>query len=642
VHGLFRLGSRWDRYLAPGLILLLGFAAYRNGFTGPFIFDDPPSILENSTIRRAATALFPPTGGLAASGRPIVNLSLAINYSVSGSQVWSYHVLNVGILILSGLILWRIAVRSLLLPRFKNRFEADASILALFIALFWTVHPLQTESVDYVIQRAESLVGLFYLLTLYFVILGAEPGGSKGWYVLAILACYLGAGSKEVIVTLPFVVLLFDRTFLAGTFREAWKTRWPLYLGLMSSWILVSHLLATTEGKMFGFSRAGLVGINIGVPWWKYALTQIPAVIHYLRLSLWPDPLVFEYGTFWVTRIGEVVPYALVLLPLLIVTVIGLVRNSPVGFLGSCFFIILAPTSVVPGASQMIVEHRMYLPLAAVAGALVMGAYLGAGRPALIVFVPVILVFVILTDRRSEDYRSDVAIWSDTVSKRPENMRARNFLAHALALQGRWREAVDEFEVLERGVPDYPPTENDLADALTRADRLPEALVHYRALVRLIPDVPWAHMKLASALVSNRRPAEAIEQFKEALRLGPDSPEIHFDIGTVDMQLSEPTEAIGEFETALRLRPAYADAHNNLAAVFVGVNRIPEAIQHYQEALRMAPDDIVTYINLGDLLFRSGRFQEARESFRHALMLQPGFEPAQKKFDEANARCAAP
>src|SRR5271170_509528 len=154
----------------PGvLIVAAGLLAYRKSYGGPFVFDDPPSILYNATIRHLWpfwSVLRPPHGeGITVGGRPVLNLSLAVNYAISGTRVWSYHALNLLIHILAGLTLFGIVRRTL--ERVGSGDLARPYLLGLAITLLWILHPLQTESVTYVVQRAESLMGLFYLLTLY-------------------------------------------------------------------------------------------------------------------------------------------------------------------------------------------------------------------------------------------------------------------------------------------------------------------------------------------------------------------------------------------------------------------------------------------------------------------------------------------
>ena len=219
--------------------------------------------------------LCPPSHGETVSGRPVLNLSLALNYAVSGCDVRGYHVTNLAIHLAAALLLFGIVRRTL--PRFRGcgggqqlaRLQL-ATPLALAIALLWAVHPLQTESVTYIVQRAESLMGLFYLLTLYCFLRGAGSARAIFWYAGSVLACLLGMATKEVMVSAPLVVLLYDRTFLAGSFREAWRRRWAYYLALAATWLLLAWLVAQTGllprfyGERCGQYRSG----SLGGPTW--------------------------------------------------------------------------------------------------------------------------------------------------------------------------------------------------------------------------------------------------------------------------------------------------------------------------------------------------------------------------------------
>ncbi len=219
------------------------------------------------------------------------------------------------------------------------------------MAVIWVVHPLQTEAVTYISQRAESLMGLFYLLTLYCFVRGVDETGkrqqargersergsppnsvlqlfspsafTRQWQVLSIIACCLGALSKEVIVTAPVIVFLYDRTFVAGSFREAWRQRWRYYLGLAATWLLLAHL-------MTGLSQRG-AGFDYGVTWWNYALTSCRSIVLYLKLAFWPHPLVLDYGFDVINQAAEALPYVLVLILLSVGTVIALWRRPVVG-----------------------------------------------------------------------------------------------------------------------------------------------------------------------------------------------------------------------------------------------------------------------------------------------------------------------
>jgi tetratricopeptide (TPR) repeat protein len=600
-------------------------AAYGRTLSVPFLFDDDTSIAANATIRHLGTAIWPASGATV-SGRPVLNLSLAANYAVSGTSVWSYHALNLAIHVLAGWTLFGIVRRTL-----EPRRLPHAASVAFCSSLLWTLHPLQTESVTYVIQRAESLMGLFYLLTLYCFIrgAGADTAPRRSWYILSGAACLLGMGTKEVMVTAPIVVLLYDRTFVAGSLREALRLRRGLYAGLASTWVLLLVLVVSTQG------RAGTAGFGSGVPWWGYALTQLPALAHYLRLSLWPDPLVFDYGSALAVTVPQFAPGAVMIAGLLAATAWAMARRPALGFLGFCFFAVLAPSSsIVPVATETMAEHRMYLPLIPVVVLAVLVIHRSLGRWALPLCLALAAALSWATWQRNGAYRSSEAIWADTVSKRPGNERAQNNLGFLLSrTPGRMDEAIAHYEEALRLKPDYAQAHDNLASALvTKPGRLEDAVAHFEEALRLKPDLTEAHYNLGCALEKiPGRAGEAIAHYEEALRQDPDYAEAHYNLGCLLQKApGRLDDAIAQYAEALRVKPGLPEAHYNLGrALEAKPGRLNEAIAHYEEALRLKPDYAEAHNSLGDALQESpGRMPEAIRQYEEAVRLKPGFARA--------------
>jgi tetratricopeptide (TPR) repeat protein len=614
----------WLRLVGGAILATGAIAVYSRTFSVPLIFDDNPAIVGNSTIRHWSTAFWPPSNSTA-SGRPILNLSLAINYAISGTAVWSYHALNLAIHVLSGLTLFGI-VRRTLVPRAGQA----AALIAFSAALLWTLHPLQTESVTYLVQRAESLMGLFYLLTLYGFIRGAEADGRprRRWFALSVAACLLGMATKEVMVTAPLIVLLYDRTFVAGSFREAGRRRGGVHVALAATWLLLASLVASA-----GWDRNGTSGFDVGITPWAYWLTQFEAVTRYLWLSVWPHPLVFEYGTFWVNRPMEVALYALVVVGLAVAVLVALWRRPVPGFLGAWFFVILAPTSVMPGRIQMIVEHRMYLPLAAVMTLVAMGIHAAVRRQSWVVLAVLALGLGMLTARRNEDYRSELTIWSDTVAKRPNNELAHNSLGVAWSkIPGRRNDAIAQYEEALRLQPDDADAHNNLGVAWSQIPgRRSDAAAQFAEAVRLKPDYAEAHSNLG--LAWSRMPGrlhDAIAQYEEALRLQPDYAVAHNNLGLAWSQIpGRLKDAAAQFAEAVRLQPDYAAAHNNLGLTWAQMpGRLNDAIAQYEEALRLQPDSAEAHYNLGNAWSQMpGRLNDAISEYKATLRLKPDFAP---------------
>ena len=628
--------SRGAVVLAGALLVLAALAAYHNSFSGPFIWDDLFSITDNPTIRRFGSALSPPHD-VGVGGRPISNLTLALNYALGGTDVWGYHAFNLLIHTLAGLTLLGLVRRTLQRPVLNERFGAAALPLALAVAVLWTVHPLQTESVTYITQRYESLMGLFYLLTLYCFVRSVESAAPARWQVLSIGAGLLGVLSKEMIVTAPVMVLLYDRTFVAGSFLEAWRRRWRYYLGLTSLWVLLVPLLAGVHQRSAGF--------ELGVTWWHYALTSCRSVVLYLKLAVWPHPLVLDYSPDIVRHAGEVLPYMMVLAVLVAATAIALWRRPVLGFAGAWVWVILAPTSsVVPLAGQPTAEHRMYLPLAAVIGLGVVALHAWMGRRSLLVFAAAAVGLGWLTIQRNKDYRSELAVWSDTVAKRPNNERAHNNLGAAWSrTPGRLNDATAQYAEALRLKPDYAEAHNNLGLAWSQMPgRLNDAIAQYEEALRLKPDHVEAHYNLGVAwLKIPGRLKDAIAQFEEALRLKPDYAEAHNYLGLAWAQIpGRLNDAIAQYEAALRLKPDYAEAHNNLGLVWSQLpGRLQDAATQYEAALRLKPDSAEAHNNLGGAWAQiPGRLNDAIAQFEAELRLKPDFAEAHYNLGNAWAQ----
>lgn len=647
------------RWVAAGLVLG-ALAAYHNTFAVPFVFDDLPSILDNPSLRSFAAAWSPPSGfGFTVSGRPLVNVSLWLNGAISGEAVWSYHVFNLLVHAGAGLALFGLIRRTLLLPRLAPRFGAGATGLAGAIALLWVLHPLQTESVTYVVQRAEAMMGLCLFACLYAFGRGvsAPPGApARAWFAAAWLACLAGTACKEVMAVVPVLVGLYDRTFVAGGFGAAWRARRWVYGALLLTWLPLAGLVASagvTRGGTFALRAEAFVG---------YWLTQPEAITRYLGLTFWPAGQAFDYGFFRVASPLAALPWAIPVLLLLGGTLWALVRRPGWGFLGAFFFLCLAPSSLMPGLMQVIVEHRMYVPLAAVLSAAGAGLWLWLGRRAVVLLVGLALLAGVVTVRRNADYATAETLWADTVARRPQSAIAQSNLGQIRFDQGRLGEAVALYQASLRLKPDMAQTHYNLGMVLEKLERIDEASACYAEAARLLPHFAQAHTRRAAILVTQGRLDEALAHLQPALAYLPELPEAHYTVGLVmaaqgrldlarrayadalrynpDLaearlnlgivcaQLGERGEALAQLQELVRRRPAMPEAQANLGIVLAEAGRPAEAVTALTEALRLRPDYAAAHYNLGNALVTLQRWSEAKRHFAEAVRLAPDFGPA--------------
>jgi tetratricopeptide (TPR) repeat protein len=327
---------------------------------------------------------------------------------------------------------------------------------------------------------------------------------------------------------------------------------------------------------------------------WEYARTQFGVVVHYLRLSVWPDPLCLDYQWPVARSAWEIAPPAAFIGALVLAVLCALWRWPRWGFLGAAFFLTLAPSSSVIPIPDLAFEHRMYLPLASLAVVAVLGGY-SAGRklisavtslqPAarlasVCLVAGIAAVLGILTYLRNDDYRSELRIWQDTVAKASHNFRAHNNLGRALAQDGRTAEAV----------------------------------VHYQRALEINPDYVETNFNFGLLLVQLARPDEAIPRLEQVLKIRPKDVEAHLNLGVALAQRGRNVEAIGHYQEALAADPICAAAHNNLGNVLLRLGRVDQAVLHYRAAVDIDPADPEYRHNLGVGLRELGKSEESRSS----------------------------
>ena len=454
--------------VSSGLFLFLGAAClviavvlvYYPAASGPFVFDDAGTIVDNPSIRQVWPLVGSPNnpGPLnppdtsAVHGRPLVSLSFAVNYYFGGLDPFGYRIVNLVVHLLSAMLLWAIVARTLRLEYFQGNFNRIADPLAFAAALVWALHPLNTESVVYVTQRTELMMGAAYLATLYGSICywnAKQTSMRVTCLTLTTVACLSGMLSKEMMASAPAMVLLYERTFITGSFRRALKQSWPLYLGLILTWLPL--LALNLNGP-----RTPAAGFGLGVAahhWW---LTQAKVLFLYLKLAIWPWPLVIHYEVPYLTTIAQAWPWLLAVALLAVMTLVLFWRRSSTAFVAIWIIAVLSPTLVIPLVNEIAAERRMYLPLAAIVPFLIVGGYAllqrvwqsavpldgqrSIRRGPIAVFsvaaIALAVTFGCLSSRRLYAYRNELSLWQDAIAHQPHDPMVQFNLGTLLAEAG--------------------------------------------------------------------------------------------------------------------------------------------------------------------------------------------------------------
>jgi Flp pilus assembly protein TadD len=564
--------------LPIALVAAVVLATYFNALSVPFVWDDDPAIVTNQSIRGSlADSLVPPIETPVA-GRPLVNASLAINYGMGGLDTTGYHVFNLAVHAASALLLFGIVRRTLARRKvFREAVFSDG--VALAAALTWMVHPLLSETVDYVTQRSESMMGFFFLLTLYAAIRALDPRRSLRWQIVSIGSCALGMATKESMVTAPIVVVLYDLVFEFDSVRDAVASRRVLYIGLAATWLELGAI-------MWRWPRSTVGGSTVGP--WTYLLNQAQMIARYLALTIWPQSLVVDYGLPRMLAVRDVVAEGALVVALGAATVFALRRWPAFGFLGLMFFLTLAPTSsIVPITTEVGAERRMYLPLAAVVVLMVTLAALlverartstrshGRARAligaAIAVSVAVISALAVRTVFRNQEYETPLALWESVVARRPQG-RARFALANQLIDADRHSEAVAQ---LREAVVDFPDARAGLGTELLVEGEIQEGVAVLEAFVQANPSLPNraparplianGYRALAERSLRQQHATDAAEQARKSLQLEPQNADAHNLLGAALASQGNFDQAIAEFQAALRINPQHQQAANNLA-----------------------------------------------------------------------------
>ncbi len=672
----------WWLGLLPLAIVVAGLAVYANSFSGVMLFNDQVQIVENPHLHHLS-----PLNDVLVGRQPVVNLTLALNYALGGLDVWGYHAVNLAFHILAGLTLYGLIRRTLCRQGTGQCYRDAAPFMALATALIWVVHPLGTQSVTYIVQRSESLMGLLYFVALYCAVRSADAAKPGRWQFCAILACALGMGTNAAMVTAPAAILLFDRIFLADSLRSLVRQRWGIYVALAATWAVLFLVR--------GLGSSGYPDVGVGLDYKDvgsvdYLLTQPGVILSYLRLALVPVGLCIDHGRSAATGVGGIVVPGIALLGLLMLTVWAVVRRPRLGFVAAGFFLLLAPRSSLLPLQDLMLEPRMYLPLAPVVLLAVLGAYellhllLGRTAPAgrrssyagLVLAGLVVVVLGAGTTARNRVYHSAIEMWSDVVEKYPDNARGHVDLGLSLTEAGRIAEAVAAFHRAIEIEPTNARAHNGLGVTIARQGDLDTAGRSFEEAIRLRPTFADPYLNLGKALAESRAPEKAIEyyrdallrrpgsakahlgmgeayfqqnkheeaatEFREAVRLDPLSAQAYGNLGTVLLVAGQPFEAADPLERAVALNGGTAAVHNSLGIIYVRQRRATEAVTAFRRAIAVDPSFAQGHFNLGNTLAQAGQLEEAKAAYRRTLQVRPDHVAAQRALAILENETSAP
>jgi Flp pilus assembly protein TadD len=573
--------------------LLLAVAAYARVLHGELVFDDIRQIAWNPRVRDLGAALAGFLPDLLHGRRPVTLLTFALNHAAGGLDPFGYHLVNLALHLGVSALAFLFA-RAVL--RLAGAARPDG--LAVAVAGLFALHPLQSQAVSYVVQRAEVLASGFYLATLLLLLVaerrGRTPAGAAA--VVAALACFaLGLGSKAIAVTLPAAWLLLAAVVPGPEARPAlagWRTRLALVVPLLA---LAAWFTVGTLGRIEGATDAGFS--VPGLPARAYLLTQLRVLVTYLGLLFWPAGQSADWAFSTSRSLGD--PGVLASGLLLVALAAGAValawrsrrREDPDGAAARLaafgvlwFLVVLSASSSVVPRDDVLVEHRTYLAslgiflAVAVAAERLLSRLAGGKRAAaaLLLVGGAWAALALVLHARNAVWESDLALWSDAAAKAPAKPRPLVALANARLKRGDAEGAIRDLTrartLIRSGEPftEFPIVYN-LGTALLRAGRDVEAVAPLRRAVELDPTSPDAAVALGVALLGTGQLAEAEAWATRGLELRPDLGLALQVLGRARLEAGDAAGALGYLERAAAASPADLGLRRQVEALRLGV-----------------------------------------------------------------------
>jgi protein O-mannosyl-transferase len=620
------------------LIILAGIIVYSNSFDCTFHLDDRNNIQEKPLIQNLSN--FTNINFWLHPARQIAYLSFAINYHYNKLDVFGYHLINIIFHIITGIFTFFLIKLMLKKNNSKDeKFNNNKNWIALFSALLFIVHPLQTQAITYIVQRMASMAAMFYIISIYFYAIGRIEHSQKNntlkaltFYVLALISGFMAVMTKENSATFPFAMLLFEFFFIRDKKNKIYKN-YIIISFLTIIGICILYLLLNPTILTSGASE----GINIsGI---DYLINEFVVIVRYLQLIVLPVNQSADYGnvnygfpfvkSFW--RF-DIIGCLSLLVGLIVLAIYLYKKNKILSFSIFWFFLTLSvESSIIPIADPMF-EHRMYLPMLGVGLLLVSSLFLILNklRPIFVFsFLSVIVITMGITCySRNEIWKNDLSLWSDVINKTPYNARGWHNKGWTLEELGKNEEAIQYFDKAILLKPDYFSAWYNKGLVYKRLGKYDEAIKYYDEAIKIKPDFDEAWNNKGTALYNLKRNEEALKCYSEAINLNPSNFEAYNNEGSALISLGKFDESIEFIDKSIKMKQDYFEAWNNKGLALANLKKYDESIKCFDESIKIKPDYIDAWYDRGTTFFFLERYGDAIYCYDKVLGLNPNHSAA--------------
>lgn len=619
------------------LISCLGIIVYSNTFHFPFQFDDLPYIVENLFIQNLQDLqdlwkYYP--------CRFVTFLSFALNYHFHQLDVFGYHLFNLGVHLGTAILVWWFVLLTFSTPAMKdNKITRHANLMALLVGLVFVSHPLQTEAVTYVWQRASSLEALFYMASICFYIKSrllsqhrvlrkstATPGVEVVYYILSLITGIAAMFTKENSITLPLMVMLYEFNF----FKTKNSFNWKYIVPFLFTLFIIPVTMFFIKSGISQLAQGVVDGIKVPTPI-HYLLTQFRVMVTYVRLAFVPIDQNLDYDFPLYQNIFELP----VLISLLFLTAILyfskrlFLEYRLVSFSILWFFLTLLPESSFLPLRDIAFEHRLYLPLAGYSIFLVSGLYYLYPKSAIKLLVLALTGIIacnsVLTYQRNKVWRDEFTLWNDVVRKSPHKARAYYNLANAYEKQGNLAQALSDYNKAIELNPDYAGAFNNRGNIYDKLNNLVQAKSDYDKAIEIDPEYIDAYYNRGVIDTKQGDLTQAMFDFNKVIEINPNDALSYNYRGGIYAKQGDFTQSIVNFNKAIEINPQYAEAYYNRGLANYNLGIPAQAILDYNKAIAIDPQYEAAYYNRGSIYDSQGNFALAISDYTKAIDINPKY-----------------
>ncbi len=590
----FILRPFYLKLLSILLITGLGIVVYSNSFFCSFHFDDDFFIVYNPAIRNIYN--FQRIWGYWYS-RFFTFLSFAFNYHLNGLNVFGYHLFNFLVHLVSAILVWWLTLLTISTPAMNdqligkegNKITQHANLIALLAGLVFVSHPIQIEAVTNIWQRAASMAAMFYLASVCLYVKSRCMGGQAGvcmgvptnrlYCILSLIIAIVAMFTKENAVTLPLIILFYERTFLNIKGRLDWKHISPFLFIL----IIIPLTLLLSGSETFQNHHGDLRIPGGVITPLHYFLTEFRVMLTYIRLVFLPINQNLDYDYPIYKNIFElpVLISFLFLITIFYFTKLSFFKYRLVSFFIFWFFLTLTIPESFFTMKDVIFEYRLYLPLVGYSIFLVGGAYYLIGKNNIKMMVIILSLLIacnsVLTYQRNKVWENDITLWNDVVQKSP--YKARPYVNRGLAY--------------------------------AKQGNLFQAILDFNKGVRIEPNFIIAYYYRGLCYYKQGKLTQAISDFTKAIEMKPDYSQAYYSRGgCYDKQNNFP-RATFDYSKAIEINPQYAEAYNNRAAIYGEHGKLIQAISDFTKAIEITPNNASIFLNRGVVYYQLKKFDRA-------------------------------